>query len=48
MDTVNFVVFVIGPIVLFGGVLIWAFGRKPTAKREELEKPVTHHSRQVS
>jgi hypothetical protein len=26
MDTINFVVFVIGLIALFGGVLIWDFG----------------------
>ena len=35
MDTVNFVVFVIEPIALFGGVLIWAFGRRRKKRFEE-------------
>jgi cbb3-type cytochrome oxidase subunit 3 len=35
MDTVNLIVFVIGPIALFGGVLIWAFGRKRKKRFEE-------------
>lgn len=35
MDTINFVVFVIGLIALFGGVLIWAFGRKRKKRFEE-------------
>ena len=35
MDTVNFVVFVTGPIALFVGVLIWAFGRKRKKRFEE-------------
>jgi cbb3-type cytochrome oxidase subunit 3 len=35
MDTINFVVFVIGPIALFGGGLIWAFGRKRKKRFED-------------
>jgi cbb3-type cytochrome oxidase subunit 3 len=35
MDTVNFVIFVIGPIALFVGVLIWAFGRKRKTRFEK-------------
>jgi len=35
MTTVSFVLFVIGPIVLFGGALVWAFGRK---RKKRFEK----------
>ena len=35
MDIIKFVVFMIGPIALFGGVLIWAFGRKRKKRFEE-------------
>ncbi len=35
MDIVNFVVFVIGPVALFAGALVWAFGRKRKKRFEE-------------
>jgi hypothetical protein len=28
MDIVNFILFLVLPIVLFGGALVWAFGRQ--------------------
>ncbi len=35
MDTVNFIAFVLAPIALFGGAVIWAFGRKRKKRFEE-------------
>jgi cytochrome c oxidase cbb3-type subunit IV len=34
MDIVNFILFLVLPIVLLGGALVWAFGRKRKARFE--------------
>jgi cbb3-type cytochrome oxidase subunit 3 len=35
MDTVNYIVYLLVLIALFGGVLVWAFGRKRKKRFEE-------------
>jgi cbb3-type cytochrome oxidase subunit 3 len=35
MDTVNVIVYMILLIAIFGGVLVWAFGRKRKKRFEE-------------
>jgi cbb3-type cytochrome oxidase subunit 3 len=35
MDTVNFVLFLLVPIAVFVGALVWAYGRKRKARFEE-------------
>jgi len=35
MDTVNYIVYLILLAALFGGVLVWAFGRKRKKRFEE-------------
>ena len=35
MDVLNFVVFVIGPVALFVGAVVWAFDRKRKKRFEE-------------
>jgi cbb3-type cytochrome oxidase subunit 3 len=35
MDTVNYIAFLLLLIALFGGVLVWAFGRKRKKRFEE-------------
>ena len=35
MDTVNYVVYLLALIALFGGVVVWAFGRKRKKRFEE-------------
>ena len=35
MDIVNFVLFILAPIVVFVAALVWAYGRKRKARFEE-------------
>ena len=35
MDTVNYIVYLLVLVALFGGVLVWAFGRKRKKRFEE-------------
>lgn len=35
MYTVNFIAFVLVPIVLFGGAVVWVFGRKRKKRFEQ-------------
>ena len=35
MDTVNYIVYLLALAALFGGVLVWAFGRKRKKRFEE-------------
>lgn len=35
MDTFNLIAFVFAPMVLFGGAVVWAFGRRRKKRFEE-------------